>query len=248
MAYIYGTNASETLYGTNNNDSIYGYKGNDTIFALGGHDYINGGEGADTMYGSFGNDYYVVDNYGDKVIEYAGQGVDTVYTTISGYTLTNNVENLSMGGSIYSGYGNSLNNTIWGNSANNYINGGKGADTMYGYGGNDYYVVDNYGDKVIESAGKGTDTVYTTISGYTLTNNVENLSMGGSIYSGYGNSLNNTIWATAPTTISMAAKALTPCMDMAATTTMWLTTMATKSLSLPDKEPTPSTPRLVDIA
>jgi Ca2+-binding RTX toxin-like protein len=40
-------------------------------------------------------------------------------------------------GSAYSGYGNSLNNSISGNSSNNYLWGSSGNDSLYGYGGND---------------------------------------------------------------------------------------------------------------
>jgi len=54
---------------------------------------LDGVTGADSMIGRGGDDTYYVDNTGDVVIEQAGEGVDTVQSSI-GYTLGNNVENL----------------------------------------------------------------------------------------------------------------------------------------------------------
>ena len=49
------------------------------------------------LYGGPGNDVYVVNNPGDQVIEYAGQGHDVVYTDLTAYTLPANVEDLIFG-------------------------------------------------------------------------------------------------------------------------------------------------------
>ncbi len=167
---------------------------------IGNNDYLDGGLGADTMYGDQGNDTYVVDNPGDRVIEVAGQGIDTVLSSIN-YTLTPNVENLTLTGSAISGVGNALNNTIIGNSlsnrlagldGNDFIDGRLGADIMSGGRGNDTFVVDNFGDRVIEGLGEGTDLVLSSVS-HTLGANVENLTLTGFAFSGVGNSLNNFI-------------------------------------------------------
>jgi Ca2+-binding RTX toxin-like protein len=133
---------------------------------------IDGGAGADTMWGYGGDDFYVVDDAADVVVEAVGGGYDTVYATTS-YALAAGaeIELLRTLGSA-STYavnltGNEFSNTIVGNAAANVINGGGGADLMWGYGGNDAYYVDNSNDVVIERAGEGYDAIYTTAS-YTL--------------------------------------------------------------------------------
>ncbi|MET3431462.1 Ca2+-binding RTX toxin-like protein [Herbaspirillum seropedicae] len=72
------------------------------------------------------------------------------------------------------GIGNVLDNRITGNDRDNILDGMAGADTMIGGKGDDSYYVDNVGDKVIEKAGEGVDTVYATVN-TTLSANVENL-------------------------------------------------------------------------
>lgn len=206
MSTIYGTSGNDTLNGTAYADVIYGMSGNDRIYGNAGDDYIDGMTGNDAMYGGTGNDTYVVDSSYDIIGENVGEGIDTVYSNLTSYSLGANVENLVLNtGYTYYGYGNSLdnqiigssyNNTLYGLQGNDTLFGGAGVDTMYGGTGNDVMYVDNINDSVIEYANEGTqDLVWSGLSDYTLTDNVEwlALSSGANIYWGDGNSLNNYI-------------------------------------------------------
>jgi trimeric autotransporter adhesin len=154
---------------------------------------LDGGVGADRLLGGLGDDSYVVDNASDQVVELESQGTDSVSASIN-YTLTANVENLSLTGAAISATGNNLANTITGNANANLIDGGAGADTMAGGLGNDTYYVDNSSDVVVEQAAEGNDQVIASAN-FTLNANVENLSLVGTAMQGTGNASDNTITA-----------------------------------------------------
>lgn len=158
-----------------------------------GNDWLDGGIGADIMRGGQGDDTYVVDNVGDKVVEQAGQGTDTVRTTLSKYQLGSEVENLTYSGlGAFTGIGNALANDLRGSNGNDILNGGAGADHLYGGLGNDRYYVDQSDDVVVESEGAGIDTVMATAGAYTLSDNVERLTYTGTAsFEGTGNGLAN---------------------------------------------------------
>jgi Ca2+-binding RTX toxin-like protein len=200
-----GTAFDDDLQGRAGNDILNGAAGNDLLAGEQGNDLLNGGTGSDTMVGGTGNDTYVVDSTGDVVTELAGEGTDTVQTTLASYSLGADVENLSFtGAGNFTGTGNALNNSISGGAGNDILVGGAGddtlnglagADSMTGGAGADIYVVDNAGDVVTELAGEGTDMVRTANATYTLGLNVENLQYTGlSNFTGNGNSTSNTIW------------------------------------------------------
>ena len=116
------------------------------------------------MTGGAGNDTYFVENDGDVVTEAAGQGIDTVLS-VGSYTLTDNVENLTLTGTDnIDGTGNTLANTLLGNSGDNILDGRANNDIMRGGGGNDSYIVDSGGDVVAEAASQGTDTVQASVA------------------------------------------------------------------------------------
>lgn len=144
-----------------------------------------------TLVGKAGNDTYIVNNTGDVVTEVAGEGTDLVQSSVT-YTLSANVENLTLTGTIaINGTGSASDNTLIGNSAANVLSGLAGIDTMIGNDGNDTYVVDNTSDVVTENANQGIDLVQSSVT-YTATANVENLTLTGTLsINGTGNNLDN---------------------------------------------------------
>ena len=75
-------------------NTLHGGDGNDTLIGGAGNDLLDGGTGADHMLGGAGNDRYIVDNANDVVVEKPGEGTDEVDTSLSSYTLPDNVEKL----------------------------------------------------------------------------------------------------------------------------------------------------------
>lgn len=157
-----------------------------------GNNLLDGGPGSDTLQGGAGNDTYHVTS-GDRVIELAGGGVDTVYSAGT-WQLHANVEHLVLTGSAnVNAVGNDLGNRLTGNAGNNTLNGRGGADVMAGAAGNDTYVVDNIRDIVVEKADEGTDTVLSSVT-WRLGAHVENLTLqGNAAINGTGNNMANRI-------------------------------------------------------
>ncbi|MFM7272608.1 MAG: DUF4347 domain-containing protein, partial [Gammaproteobacteria bacterium] len=91
-----------------------------------GNDTLAGASGIDTLVGGAGDDRFIIGDTVDTVIEAAGEGTDTVESTVS-VTLAANVENLLLGGqSALNGTGNGLPNRLTGNSAANVLDGSGG--------------------------------------------------------------------------------------------------------------------------
>jgi Ca2+-binding RTX toxin-like protein len=215
---LYGLAGDDVVNGLGGNDELSGGLGNDTLFggagddymydSEGGDDYLDGGLGADEMYGGIGNDIYVVDNIGDYVEEWGGEGFDEIRSSISftiGASFLDDIEKLTLTGSAaLSGTGNALDNVLTGNSGSNTLSGMDGNDTLdpgtagtdvlKGGLGNDTYIVGRAtGITVTELANEGTDTVLASVT-HTLANNVENLTLTGSgAINGTGNTLANVI-------------------------------------------------------
>ena len=130
--WISGTAVSETLVGTGSNDHLDGLAG-----------------GADTLIGGLGDDTYMAYGNATKVVEKAGQGIDTVVSQGS-YTLPDNVENLTLNNWYTTGTGNSLNNRLIGSAGPDTLNGKGGDDYLSGGGGNDTFIYEK---------GSGFDTI-----------------------------------------------------------------------------------------
>lgn len=135
---LYGMGGTDTLDGGDGNDKLYGGDGADTLIGGVGDDTLDGGTGADTMTGGDGNDSYYVDDAGDQIVELANGGTtDQVFASVT-YTLSAEVEKLTLtGADAIDGRGNELNNTIAGNAGNNSLWGGLGNDTISGNNGDD---------------------------------------------------------------------------------------------------------------
>ncbi len=172
--------------------------GNDLDNILVGNDAANilkGGGGDDYMEGRGGDDTYYVDSRNDVVVEVAGGGIDTVFSTVSFDARFTHVENITLqGGANANVVGNDLDNIIIGNNAANILKGGGGADRMEGLGGDDTYYVDSRDDVVVEVAGGGVDTVFSTVSFDARFTHVENITLlGGANANVVGNALSNII-------------------------------------------------------
>ena len=175
---------SNVINGTANADTLIGTAGNDTINGLGGNDSINGGAGNDTMAGGTGDDSYVVDSSLDVIVEAAGEGTDSVSSTVT-YTLADNVENLTLTGTAaINGTGNALNNILTGNSASNTLSGLDGTDTLDGGLGNDTLTggagADRFNFTTTPNATSNRDTLTDFVRG------TDRIGLSRAIFSGFG--------------------------------------------------------------
>lgn len=117
-----------------------GTSGSETIYGTDGANYFAATNGADTLIGGKGDDIYCV-SAGDLVIEQGGEGIDTVFSYISDYTLTANVENLTVSSKDAYGGGNDLDNFIKGGAERQILDGGAGNDVLMGGTGADTFIV-----------------------------------------------------------------------------------------------------------
>ncbi len=177
---VAGTGAGETLDGTALADILFGRAGNDVLRGRDGDDHLvaasgadrllggigrdklsggdgndrhDGGAGADVMAGGKGHDQYVVDDAGDRIIEAAGGGSDSVTSSVD-FALPDHVEQLILSGSgPLAGRGNVGVNSLTGNGAANLLLGGAGGDTIKGGAGNDRLYGEAGGDVLVGGAG-----------------------------------------------------------------------------------------------
>jgi hypothetical protein len=199
---MYGTDFDDFLQGDNGNNIIYVGNGNDTVYGEGGDDmfwmgnvnsygHLYGGDGNDTFWGSYskqgqsvytggaGDDLYWVSNANTTVVENPGEGHDTIHFNGGiAYTLPDNVEDLylEVTSSAKIGYGNDLDNHIYGNYdstmegrggndtfdwlwGNNKLDGGTGFDTAVFWGTRADHIITRDGATVTVANASGTNTL-----------------------------------------------------------------------------------------
>ena len=123
-----GNEFDNLLMGNPGSNRFWGGKGADALFGGDGNDYLDGGLDADSMEGGSGNDFYVVEHLNEMVRESAGEGTDTVQSTVT-YALPAHVENLTLAGRAnIGGTGNELDNILKSNAGANTLTGGDGND------------------------------------------------------------------------------------------------------------------------
>ncbi|MEZ0318206.1 MAG: cadherin-like domain-containing protein [Methylophilaceae bacterium] len=183
-----GNKLANYITGNAENNLLSGGLGNDTL---------DGGAGQNTLIGGAGNDSYIIDSTADTLTELAGEGTDTIQSSVT-YSLADtdgagenggNIENLTLtSGDNINATGNALKNVLTGNTGNNSLSGGAGndtltggdgddtldggtdADSMVGGNGNDIYMIDNLKDVAVEiSATGGTDTLRVGLTGTNAT-------------------------------------------------------------------------------
>ena len=183
---LVGGNGTDTLQGGDGNDDLLGgagddllqgERGNDDVQGGAGNDDLSGGPGLDVLRGGRGDDIYELDEE-DTVEELFGEGTDTIRTLSRSVDLQffRNFENVTLLSNL------SL--TAAGTSGPNVLDGSRNIafDLLVGRGGDDTYVLGT-GDRVIEVAGGGTDTIRTNafsivLSGFANVENVELLGAG----------------------------------------------------------------------
>lgn len=130
---------SPATTGTEYGERILGTAAADLLWGFGGNDTMDGGEGDDSLQGGAGNDLYVLRQAGDRVIEAAGAGIDTIRAFVS-VDLSNTsgsgeagsqVETLRlMGNANLNATGNARSNSIFANDGTNDVDGGMGRDVL----------------------------------------------------------------------------------------------------------------------
>ncbi len=196
---IHGGGGNDVLGGGGGNDFIDGGEGDDQLFGDAGADVLSGGAGNDVLYGGaggdlmmggLGDDSYQIDNLGDVVEETAGEGTDSVFVLIDGWTAATGTEATylmgtatllfgsagadvlvanagNLGSRLFGNAGGDQlwgaegDDELWGGAGRDVIRGGGGADVLVGGEGNDQLVGGAGADRfVFNAAGWGRDEVF----------------------------------------------------------------------------------------
>lgn len=136
---LVGSAFADRLTGDSGANRLAGGLGADLLSGMGGDDILDGGSGAgNELRGGAGNDRYIISTGADVIVELAGEGVDTVETTMRSFVLADNVENLTyLGAASFTGTGNSQNNILTGGTGDDVLMSSLGQDTLNGGAGRD---------------------------------------------------------------------------------------------------------------
>ena len=172
------------ITGNSLNNSITSGNGDDTLTGGGGKDTLIGGDGNDSYFVDSSDDVIVEnvhlvnfatvfsepqpdvdplvhdpvnDGYSGANTEWDLGGENDTVTSSANYTLSNNIENLVLVGSVaLTGTGNASDNTITGNALNNILSGLSGKDNLLGDAGSDSLLGGDGNDALIGGSGKDT--------------------------------------------------------------------------------------------
>lgn len=166
--YLNAFNKQLSLSGATNNWNITGQAGGNR-YGSSVNDIIQSING-DTLFGGAGDDVYNLWENGSKVVERAGEGIDTINVRYWGtIVLPDNVENVILSGVGATGAtGNALDNLMIAGVTGATLDGGAGNDVLVGGAGADVFKVRaGNGSDVIENFQAGWDAVQ--LDGYGIT-------------------------------------------------------------------------------
>lgn len=186
--FLVGGEGDDLLEGGEGDDDLIGGPGQDRLIGGAGVDSLTSGGGGAVMIGGDGGDDYFVNSSSDQIIEQAlDTGTDIVFATVD-FTLSANVENLTLNGAKSTtlfGTGNTGINTIVGHAGTDILDGGSSGsdgkiDILRAGLGDDFYVLGKGKDTVVDTGGKDAiaSTITRSLASYT---GIENLFLTGSL-------------------------------------------------------------------
>lgn len=192
---------ASTLRGYAGDDTLWGGTADGDVLDGGaGDDILRSGTGITHMIGGAGNDQFVVNNAADTVLELAGEGTDTAWVAVSGWTVGAHIEMVRLlpgvetvalgdtGAQVVSTLAGARitaaggRNVFYGQGGTDHFIGGDGADIfraglgitrMEGGAGDDQYVIYNAASTIIEAANEGSDIAWVAVDGLRVGDNVE---------------------------------------------------------------------------
>jgi Ca2+-binding RTX toxin-like protein len=168
---LHGGGGDDVLSGGGDDDVVYGEAGNDTLTGGEGNDFLRGGSGIDSYDGGAddGNKRSSASGLGDRISfgdASASQGaIADLRTGIIANDGFGNSETMTGIESI--GLGTGFADQFYGNDSVNFIGGGR-ADTLMGFGGDDFFQV--FGAPAVLDGGAGTDLLTLASSGGLIPN------------------------------------------------------------------------------